>query len=141
MPNEVYDFLDSQRVGVVSVEMEDGSPHGATVHFAYQKEPFTLVVLTDRKSGKMLPITGDKNTRASVVVGTDEQTMMTLQLDGVASLPGTKDFEKVYFAKFPEKEEKFDSSTDIFFVFTPTWWRYTNYKDPGGKQILSSGQA
>jgi general stress protein 26 len=140
MPKEIYDFLDSQRIGVISVEMEDGSPHGATVHFAYQKDPFTFVFFTDRKYRKIQPILANKTTRASLVVGTDEQDMRTLQLDGVAALPTTDEFANAYFAKFPEKKEKSNGPDDVFFIFTPAWWRYTDYKAQSGKRILSSEQ-
>jgi uncharacterized protein YhbP (UPF0306 family) len=138
MPKEIYEFLDSQPVGVISVEMEDGSPHGATVHFAYQKSPFAFVILTGRNYRKAQSILAKKATRASLVIGTDERAMKTFQLDGVATVPETNEFEKVYFAKFPGKKEKFDTSDEVFFVFTPTWWRYTDYKAPKGKQTLVS---
>ena len=137
MPEQIYQFLDSQRVGVVAVQMPDGSPHGATVHFAYQKDPFTFVFLTNRKYRKMEPLLASASTPASFVVGTDEITMKTLQLDGIAELPKDNVPQKTYFEKFPEKEAKFNSADDMFFVFTPTWWRYTDYKAPEGMRVLT----
>lgn len=140
MPSEIYDFLDSQRVGVVAVEMEDGSPHGATVHFAYRTDPFAIVILTERKYTKMRPLLTNGPTRASFVVGTDERTTKTLQLDGVATLPKGEECESVYFAKFPDKKDKYNSPDDVFFIFTPKWWRFTDYSTPSGKHVRSSAE-
>jgi len=36
---KILDYLKDQRVGVLAVEMLDGSPHGATVHFAHTEDP------------------------------------------------------------------------------------------------------
>jgi len=138
MPDEVHDFLDQQRVGVISVEMPNGAPHGSTVHFAYQRDPLTFVFLTDRTYRKVEPMQGGASTRASFVVGTDESQMRTLQLDGTARLTDSELHWEAYFSKFPEKREQYGDPDDVFFVFTPTWWRYTNYQVPEGKQVIES---
>jgi hypothetical protein len=138
MPQEALDFLLASRIGVVAVEMTDGSPHAATVHFAYEIDPLTFIILTDRSYRKMEPLLAHGATRASFVVGTDEGEMKTLQLDGVVSLPENESYQETYFARFPEKKEQFEGPDDVFFIFTPTWWRYTDYKAPKEKRITTS---
>ena len=138
MSEEIYAFLDSKRIAVIAVEMLDGSPHGATVHFAYQKDPFTFVFLTDRNYRKVESLLKNQSSRASLVIGTDEEEMKTMQLDGVAALLEGKELEEIYFTKFPDKREQYESPDDIFFTFTPKWWRYTDYKASEGKQIIAS---
>jgi general stress protein 26 len=138
MNEEVLGFLDSKRIGVISVEMLDGSPHGATVHFAYQKDPLTFVFLTDRTYRKMEPLLKNSSTRASLVIGTDEDEMKTLQLDGIAMVSEDEEHKNAYFGKFPDKKEKYGGPDDVFFIFKPTWWRYTDYKAPEGKQVILS---
>ncbi|MES2930678.1 MAG: hypothetical protein V4665_02760 [Patescibacteria group bacterium] len=68
--------------------------------------------------------------------------MKTLQLDGYVSILKENDhdiFEKAYYGKFIEKKGKvYNPSTDVLFCFTPTWWRYTNWKGPEGKLIITS---
>lgn len=105
MPEEILSFLDSSRVGVIAVRMPDGTPHASTVHFAYQKDPFTFVFLTNRHYRKVQPMAEGKPVKASFVVGTDEAQMKTLQLDGAAIL--SDECADAYFAKFPDKKEKY----------------------------------
>ena len=45
IPEEVINCINVQRVGVIAVKMPDGSPHGATVHFAYKLNPLTLTFI------------------------------------------------------------------------------------------------
>ena len=39
MTPEIINFINSQKVCVLAVEMPDGSPHAATVHFALAEGP------------------------------------------------------------------------------------------------------
>lgn len=135
MPQEALTFLDSERTGVLAVKMLDGTPHGATVHFAYQRDPLTFIFLTTPTYRKLEPLrAGD--TPATFVAGTVEGVNKTLQVDGVAKLEETPELRALYFAKFPAKLGKHPE--DIFFTFTPTWWRYTDWTFPEGKKIWSS---
>ncbi len=135
MPKEALNFLNTQRVGVIAVKMLDDSPHGATVHFAHTENPLTFIFLTTPTYRKCEPLWKGE-TIASFVVGTSEEIMKTLQMDGAAKLADTDELRKVYFAKFPDKLYKHPE--DIFFTFTPTWWRYTDWTLPQGKTIFIS---
>ena len=83
MPPEILEYIASQRVGVLAVEMLDGAPHGATVHFAHSEKPLTFLFETYREYRKAEPLFGRECTRASLVIGFDERNMKTLQMDGV----------------------------------------------------------
>ena len=132
-----------QRVGVLAVEMLDGSPHAATVHFAHTEGPLIFIFLTERGYRKSEPLLARKITRASMVLGSNESDMRTLQLDGEARLLGGGDehLKDAYFAKFPKKKERFQPPNDIFFLFTPRWWRFTDWTRPEGKTIYTSDDA
>jgi hypothetical protein len=52
--------------------------------------------------------------------------------------PEEEYFLKSYFQKFPEKTTKTTFSDDIFFVFVPSWWRFTDWGKPEGKTIYTS---
>lgn len=141
MQQEILEYLNSQRICVLAVEMPDGSPHAATVHFAYAVEPLVFYFKTNKNYRKSEALLGGKNSRASLVVGTDEQVMKTFQADGIVNL--IQDYEKehyntIFLGKFPEKADKPSGPDDVFFKFTPTWWRYTDFKTPQGKLILTS---
>ena len=137
VPKEVVDCINSQRTGVLAVRMLDGTPHGATLHFAYKLEPLIFIFLTSPSYRKLEPLrSGD--TPATFVVGTTEEFNKTLQMDGVAKLNDFEECREIYFAKFPEKLNKHPD--DVFFIFTPTWWRLTDWTLPQGKTIwLSDG--
>ena len=141
MKQEIFDFLKSKRTCVLAVEMMDGSPHAATVHFAHGEDPLVFYFETQNDYRKYEPLAGREKTRASLVVGTDESTMKTLQLDGEVSIitPSEKNqWAKIYLGNFPEKEKKSSDPKFVFFKFTPTWWRFTDWTKPEGKLILLS---
>lgn len=141
LPSTAHDFLATQRVGVLAVEMLDGSPHAATVHFAHQSAPLRFYYETYPEYRKAEPIQAKETVRASFVVGTAEAEMKTLQLDGIVQRVQPADqaaFDAIYFAKFPDKRAKADERPILFFTFEPTWWRFTDWQTPTGKLELAS---
>lgn len=142
MPEEVIDFINSQFLSVLAVEMMDGSPHGATVHFAFSESPLMFLFETHRPYRKCEALFGRPASRASLVIGFDEDNRKTLQMDGEVRLIDTDSerilFNKIYFKKFPKKKEKSNDPNFVFFSFVPSWWRYTDWDHPSGKIILSS---
>ncbi len=135
LPIEAIEFLESQRTGVMAVKMLDGSPHGATLHFAYKADTATFIFLTSPSYRKAEPLRkGD--TPASFVVGASDGVMKTMQLDGIAKLEDSEEIRNIYFKRFPDKLGK--KPDDIFFTFTPTWWRFTDWTAPKERRILLS---
>ncbi|MDB5204022.1 MAG: segregation and condensation protein [Candidatus Taylorbacteria bacterium] len=139
MNKEILDYIKTQRVGVLAVEMMDGSPHAATVHFAHTDDPLVFYFETYREYRKAEPLFAREKSRASFVIGSDESNMKTLQLDGIIELLKPEErgaFDSVYLGKFPEKSEKAKDPKFVFFKLTPTWWRFTDWTGPQGKKIL-----
>lgn len=132
---EAFDCLNNQRTGVIAVKMLDGSPHGSTVHFAHLESPLKLIFLTTPTYKKVEPLR-EGETQATFVVGTTEELNKTIQLDGVAQLEDSQEIREAYFTKFPEKKDKHPEN--IFFTFTPTWWRFTDWTTPEGKKVWTS---
>lgn len=142
MKQEILDYLAEKRIGVLAVEMLDGSPHGATVHFAHADGPLTFYFETNPEYRKTEALTGREQSRATFVVGVNEEDMRTLQLDGFVRLLNDAErqaFDRVYFGKFPEKKEKYKNQ--VLFCFIPTRWRFTSWKSSQGKVILTSDDA
>lgn len=135
MPKEALDFLRTQKVGVFAVRMQDGTPHAATVHFAHTEEPLAFIFLTSSTSRKLEPLKKAESP-ASFVVGASEGTMKTLQMDGKAMLADTEKLQNAYNVKFPRKTG--EPTEEVFFTFTPTWWRYSDWTLPEGNNIFSS---
>ena len=143
MNKHMLEFLNSQRVGVLSVQMLDKTPHGATVHFAHTDNPIAFIFETYREYRKCEPLYAQKETPASFVVGFQEgQQSKTAQLDGIVSLIESGDSRvTLYLEKFPEKREKAKGDKVVWFVFTPTWWRFTDWSGPQGKSVYLSNDA
>jgi uncharacterized protein YhbP (UPF0306 family) len=143
MDQRILDYIKQKRIAVLAVEMMDGSPHAATVHYAATENPLMFFFETDRNYRKAEPLLGRKTSRASLVIGFDETEPKTLQLDGELRLPEETEkeqFQQVYLGKFPEKAKKMDDPNKLSFIFTPSWWRYSDFASPEGKLILSSDE-
>ncbi|HEY4502885.1 MAG TPA: pyridoxamine 5'-phosphate oxidase family protein [Candidatus Paceibacterota bacterium] len=141
MQKEIIDFINSQKICVLAVEMMDGAPHGATAHFAMSEDPLTFFFETYREYRKCEALFGREVSRATVVIGVDESISQTLQMDGEVCLIKSEEkelYDKVYFEKFPKKLEKSKDPKFVFFSFTPKRWQYTDFKGPNGKLILTS---
>jgi uncharacterized protein YhbP (UPF0306 family) len=142
MHPDILAFLKTQRVCVFAIEMMDGSPHGATVHFANTEDP-TFIVLTEQKYRKAEPLHGRKESRATMVIGFEEEpNSRTLQMDGTARLVNANEgqLKDAYLEKFPNMKSKINEPDDFFFAFMPSWWRFTDWTKPEGKTIyLSDG--
>lgn len=141
MDDRILEFLSSQRVGVLALVLPDGTVHGATLHYAHTDEPLACYFLTEAATRKAQAFESNLSVKASFVIGTDETTMKTLQMDGVVEKLSTSEYElfdAVYLGKFASKSEKAKSPTGLRLKFTPLWWRYTDFKSLQGKLILSS---
>ncbi len=141
MSKEILDYISSQRICVLAVEMMDGAPHAATVHFAHQDDPLMFFFETDKRYKKSEPLFGKQETRASIVIGSNEANMKTFQMDGIARLIKDSEadlYENVYHGKFPEKLGKSVGENYVCFLFVPNWWRFTDWTKPEGKLILTS---
>lgn len=138
---ELLSFLSVQRVGVLAVQMSDGTPHGATVHFVHSTDPLIFTFETDDRYRKYEALAAGGDVAATLVVGFEEGKSRTAQLDGVARLIDAADphVEK-YLDKFPDKREKYKGEHVVWLTFTPTWWRFTDWTLPEGKTIWSSGR-
>lgn len=135
MIKDVLDYLNTQRVCVLAVEMPDGSPHAATVHFAFDEESDTFIIMTNPAYRKHEALVKGV-ARASMVIGTSEDDMKTFQLDGEVSLSGSEKLQGIYLDKFPKAAHIFKK--DVLFTFAPTWWRFTDWTRPEGKTVFNS---
>ena len=125
------DLLTKERVGVIAVVLADGSPHAATVHYSEQTDPVRIFIQTSptvkvdaiKKSGGVM--------KAAMVVGMSETDFLTLQMRGqvriVSELHQLEQIYAIHYRKHPEAE-KYKSPTTVFLEFTPTWWRYSDFK-------------
>mgnify|MGYP001590142474 CR=1 FL=1 len=126
MDQRALDLLKNERVCALSVCLPDGSCHNAAMHFSVQENPLVVYIQTESTSIKCKKLP----TKASIVVGFSEETMQTLQMDGeIKKIEGDlTEIHKIYYAKNPTAEQYKNDPGTVFLVFTPSWWRYTDYK-------------
>lgn len=127
MNQEAIDLLTNERVSALSVCLQDGSCHNSAMHFSFQKDPTTIYFQTENTSIKFKKLP----TKASIVVGFNEEIMRTLQMDGqlqqITDKSKLEDVYKIHYAKNPAAEQYKNDSGTVFLAFTPTWWRYSDY--------------
>jgi len=129
---EVYEFMDGEKLAVLSTARKDGQPEAALMGFAVTPE-LEIVFDTVRNSRKY-PILKE-NSRVAWVVGCT--TEITVQYEGEASeLEGEERarYKKVYFEKFPDGPERESWPGITYFVVRPKWVRYCDY-NPGTRTI------
>jgi general stress protein 26 len=122
---EVYEFLHSERLGVLATLGPDGAPQAALVGFAVAPE-LELIFDTVKSSRKYSNLKA--NPRAAFVVGCS--TEITVQYEGIAEeLEGEALARRqlVYFAKFPDGPARQDWPGIVYFVVRPKWLRYCDY--------------
>lgn len=133
MNQTVKAFLESERVGSLTILLPDGMLHSAAMHYSINEEPFLIYFSTDitsRKGGKV----ANEPTQASFVIGFSEEEWKTLQISGeirLATDDEVTSIKDVHYSKNPSSK-KFESDPNtVFLVLKPGWWRYTDFmKDP-----------
>lgn len=125
MDQRAIDLIVREKVCVLAVCKADGGCHGAAMHFSHQTEPLIIYIQTENTSIKCKNLP----TKASVVIGFSEDTMQTLQMDGeINKITGDLSaIHQVHYAKHPGAEKYKNDPETVFLVFTPTWWRYSDY--------------
>ena len=123
------DFLRRERMSLLCLLLEDGSPHAAAMHFDLQDDPLILYFSTHFGNRKLAGLQAGR-TQASVVVGFSETDWITLQMDGhceIITPAGSAPAKNLLLAKYPEAAKHISEST-VFLKFTPAWYRYTEFK-------------
>jgi hypothetical protein len=124
-------LLRDERICVLSLMLSSGMPHNAVVHYSLHQEPLRLLIQTypTLKTEAIDRVGGSTN--AAVVVGLSEEEFISLQMHGTIRIlleeAELSDAYAVHYQKFPEAE-KHKSASTIFLEFTPTWWRYSDFK-------------
>lgn len=130
--SKILDFLARQRVCALTTLLSDGTPHASAMHFSHNTEPFKIYIQTENTSKKCQALLEGNEVKASVVIGFSEEEFKTLQMDGfvvaIKSHESLLNIHKIHYKKITDAEKWKNSPATVFLVFTPTWWRYTEYK-------------
>lgn len=129
---EVFAFMNNERLAVLATASEDGQPEAALMGFAVTPE-LEIIFDTLRSSRKYPNL--KKNPRVAWVIGCT--TEVTVQYEGTAEeLEGAElvKCKKPYFAKFPDGPARESWPGITYFVVRPKWVRYCDY-DPATRRI------
>jgi len=129
---EVFQFMDGERLAVLATVGEDGRPEAALMGFAVTPE-LEIIFDTVRSSRKYPNL--KNNPRVAWVIGCT--TEVTVQYEGMADeLEGEElaKYKKTYFAKFPDGPARESWPGITYFVVRPKWVRYCDY-DPKKRRI------
>ena len=129
---EVFRFMDSERVGVLATATNSGQPEAALMGFAVTPE-LEIIFDTVRSSRKYPNLKA--NPRVAWVVGC--ATEVTVQYEGEAEeLEGAAlaKYKPIYFQKFQDGPTRENWAGMTYFVVRPKWVRYCDY-NPGSRRI------
>jgi general stress protein 26 len=130
---EVFQFMNKERLAVLATVAEDGSPEAALMGFAVT--PKLEMVFDTVKTARKYPNL-KKNPRVAWVIGCTTET--TVQYEGIAEELAGEDlakYKKTYFAAFPEGPARQTWPGITYFVVRPKWVRYCDY-EPSRRRIV-----
>lgn len=122
---ELHEFLNTQKLCVISTLNESGAPQGATVAFS-QTHELQFIVGTDvtsRKSQNM-----QREPRVAITI-TDPSVRYTVQTEGNARLLSDEEFTQYsehLFAKNPNSRKFKNIQGQVYFLITPHTIRFSD---------------
>ncbi len=123
---DIYEFMNSYTLGVVSTINDDDSPSAAIVGFGQTKD-LHILIGTDNSSRKYK----NMKLRPKVAFTLGGNTDETIQINGSARelLPEELHIIKEnYWLKNPHAEVHSANPGERYFIITPTWLRYTDLR-------------
>lgn len=134
---KIAEFLESEHVSVLTLGFQSGVLHSSSMHFAFDSGWSTFYFVAKKGSEKLKVLTESGSCQASLVVGFDEKTMVTIQLRGRCGVVEDKDIEvagKAFADKFNGAKP---DENHLFISFISNWWRYSELKS-NPKVFISS---
>ena len=122
---ELYDFLATQSLGVVSYSAPTFAPQSALVAVAASSE-LELIFDTVKSSRKYANLVA--RPACCFVIGWQGET--TVQYEGLAQELSGSDlatYKQIYFAKFADAPLRESWTGIVYFVVRPTWIRFCDY--------------
>ena len=131
MDKVILEFLEKNRVSVLTTLLVDGTPHGATLHYSFKTDPLELYFSVDKTDRKCQALAQSNEGKAAVVIGFSEQEWLTLQIDGKIKIVEDKDkikeIKTIHYKRHPNSQKFENDPNTVFLVFQPTWLRYTDF--------------
>jgi hypothetical protein len=127
--DQLLQFLQAQRLGIVATISPAGDPQSAVVGIAVTGR-LEIVFDTLRSTRKCENLR--RLPKISVVAGWDQE--VTVQYEGVADEPAGAELERLktcYFGVYPDGVERQGWDGITYFRIRPTWIRYSDFNAGG----------
>lgn len=133
MDSRILDLVARERVSVMAVCLPDGTVHAAALHYSHRNDPFAIIIGTETTTRKAQGLEDGRPAKASVVIGFDENQMVTVQMDGEVRMAidpeELKQIKAIHYVKHPGAKKYDGEPANCFLIFTPTWWRYSEFNN------------
>jgi general stress protein 26 len=123
-------FLKNHRISVLGVLQDDGVVHSATMHFASSSDPLVFFFMTEKNSIKCKSLQDKSARKASLVIGFNEEEMVTFQAEGEVSFLTEENKElgwETYVKKYPNRVNGKEDPDVVILQFIPSWARFSDY--------------
>jgi len=122
---DLYQFISQRNLGVLGYVSSQRAPRSALVGIAVTPELEIVfdTVTSSRKYGDLVA-----NPAASFIIGWEGE--VTVQYEGHAFLPTRADlalYQQIYFAAWPDGQERLSWPGLVHFVVSPRWIRYSDF--------------
>ncbi len=125
----IQDVLTANLMTIISTVSESGQPQSALIGFA-EDESGSLYFQTKESSRKAANL--QLSNKVSFVIGWDVASLTTLQYQGNAERVTSETEISAFKQRFIDKKSpaaQYLENPDVqFYKVTPTWLRYSNYK-------------
>ena len=125
---DIFRFISSKRLAVISTTHATGGPEAALIGFAFDISiGFVFDTSTSSRKARNLRF----QPLAALVIGWDDET--TLQVEGVAAEPAGDDLKTakaLYFEIWPDGKAREVSEDITYFTIKPRWIRFSRYSEP-----------
>jgi hypothetical protein len=131
--SELVSFLRDQKWAVEATVSVHGVPQAAVIGIAVTDD---LEIVFDTFEDARKTRNLRQNKRMALVVGWDDGR--TVQLEGIADEPRGDELErlkKVYFARFPDGEERAKKGNVVYVRVRPTWARVSDFRS--GEPVMT----
>lgn len=135
-PDSIKPFIKKHRISVLSVMLESGEPHGASLHYAWDEVNGVFVFFTRTSTVKFQSLEKGPS-KASLVIGFSDEEFSTLQMRGEARVCNNDAAKQAYCQKYRHILEFLRDSSAVFIEFKPNWYRYSDLK-PEEAIVISS---
>lgn len=138
-PQRVQQFLQTERICVLSVLLPNNSVHSAPLVYWYDVPSGRVYMSTDKNSEKMSwRREGKAGTQASLVIGGQEGLPLLVQMRGLLEAVDARQVPvrvKQAYVEITGESGDPSNATNTFIMFTPTWFRYSDWENDLTTQV------